>query len=83
MPDKHGHYFKRCPYAEVDVYRVLEMFSVADPCLQHAVKKLLVTGNRGGSKDAETDIQDAIDTLLRWQAMRAEDEHHRKQGGQS
>jgi hypothetical protein len=26
----------------IDVYRVLKLYNVTDPCLQHAVKKLLV-----------------------------------------
>lgn len=41
---KHSHYHKACPYPSIDVYRVLELFKVTDPCIQHAVKKLLVAG---------------------------------------
>ncbi len=63
---KHSHYFKPCPYQEIDVYLVLKLFNVTDPCLAHAVKKLLVAGGRG-NKDLYTDIQEAIDTLNRWQ----------------
>lgn len=71
---KHSHYFKDVSALQtVDVYRVLGLFAVVDPCLQHAVKKLLVAGGRGGGKDISRDIQEAIDTLVRWQAMRAED----------
>ena len=70
---KHSHYFKPCPYAEVDVYRVLSLFDVGDPCLQHAIKKLLVAGGRG-TKDISRDVQEAIDTLRRWQEMQAEDQ---------
>ena len=69
---KHNHYFKKCGYEYVDVYRVLEMFSVTDPCISHAAKKLLCTGQRG-HKDVYTDIQDVIDTLERWKQMRQED----------
>lgn len=72
-PRKHSHYFKPCPFDHVDVYRVLQLFAVTDPCLQHAVKKLLVAGGRGGGKDITRDIQEAIDTLTRWQAMRNEE----------
>jgi hypothetical protein len=61
---KHNHYFKPCPYDFVDVYRVLKMFDVTDPCLQHAIKKLLVAGGRG-VKDISKDVQEAIDTLQR------------------
>lgn len=69
---KHNHYFRPCPYDSVDVYRVLEIFNVTDPCLQHAVKKLLVAGGRG-HKDIHKDIQDVIDTCTRWQTMRKEE----------
>jgi hypothetical protein len=73
MQKKHSHYFKPCPYEHVDVYRVLEMFAVTDPCLQHAVKKLLVAGGRGAGKDISQDVQEAIDTLERFKAMRDEE----------
>src|SRR5258708_262140 len=56
-PVKHSHYFRPCPYDAIDVYRVLSIFGVVDPCLQHAVKKLLVAGGRG-HKDIDKDIQD-------------------------
>lgn len=69
---KHSHYHKACPYPSIDVYRVLELFTVTDPCIQHAVKKLLVAGGRG-QKDIAKDIQESIDTLSRWQEMRAEE----------
>lgn len=71
---KHSHYFKPCPFDAVDVYRVLNLFAVTDPCLQHAIKKLLVAGGRGGGKDISRDIQEAIDTLDRWKEMRAEED---------
>ena len=71
---KHGHYFKKVTHLDaVDVYRVLELFEVTNPCLQHAIKKLLCAGSRG-AKDMEQDIQEAIDTLCRYQQIRAEDE---------
>lgn len=71
---KHPHYHKDVRGLDtIDVYRVLLMFSVTDPCIQHAVKKLLVAGGRGAGKDVSKDIQEAIDSLKRWQEMRAED----------
>jgi hypothetical protein len=71
---KHSHYFKDVSKLEsIDVYRVLSLFSVTDPCLQHAIKKLLVAGGRGGGKDITRDIQEAVDSLTRWQEMRGED----------
>ena len=69
---KHLHYHKPCPFDSIDVYRVLELFEVDNPCLQHAIKKLLVAGGRG-AKDISQDVQEAIDTLTRWQEMRSEE----------
>lgn len=70
----HNHYFKNTVHLNaVDVYRVLDLYEVTDPCLQHAIKKLLCAGGRG-AKDMEQDVQEAIDTLERYKAMRAEDE---------
>lgn len=71
---KHPHYYKDVSnLKEVDVYRVLKLFNVTDPCIQHSVKKLLVAGGRGGGKDISKDIQEAIDTLERWKEMQFED----------
>jgi len=71
---KHSHYKKPVAGLQfVDVYRVLALFGVTDPCIQHAVKKMLVAGGRG-AKDISQDVQEAIDTLQRWQEMRLEDE---------
>lgn len=69
---KHAHYFKACPYPEIDVYRVIDLFGITDPCIQHALKKLLAAGVRG-AKDTAKDIGEAIDTLERWQDMRDEE----------
>lgn len=72
---KHSHYFKDVSNLDViDVYRVIELFEVKHACIQHALKKLLVTGNRG-YKDQQTDIQDVIDTLERWKAMQLEEDN--------
>ncbi|CAB4194451.1 hypothetical protein UFOVP1254_66 [uncultured Caudovirales phage] len=73
-PRKHGHYFKDVSKLhEIDVYRVLKLFNVTDPAISHAVKKLLVAGGRGAGKDVQKDVQEAIDTLVRWQEMQQED----------
>ena len=70
---RHAHYFKDVRHlTELDVYRVLSLFGVTDQALGHAIKKLLVAGGRG-VKDIDRDVQEAIDTLIRWQGMRAED----------
>lgn len=69
----HDHYYKDVSNLRtVDVYRVLKLFGVTDPCIQHAVKKLLCAGYRG-NKDMEQDVQEAIDSLQRFQAMVNED----------
>ena len=74
MARKYNHYFKNVAHLEcIDVYRVLELFGVTDPCLQHAVKKLLCAGIRG-VKDQGKDIQEAIDALQRALEMRQEDD---------
>jgi hypothetical protein len=71
---KHQHYFKQVTHLrEMDVYRVLDLFHVEDPAIAHVIKKLLVAGGRGAGKDLHQDVQEAIDTLERWQEMRAED----------
>lgn len=73
---KHPHYHKDVRHLEtIDVYRVLTLFNVTDPCIQHAVKKLLVAGGRGAGKDIGKDILEAIDSLQRWQEMRLEEIH--------
>ena len=70
---KHSHYFKDVSNLKtIDVYRILDLFNVTDPCLQHAVKKLLVAGGRGAGKSIDKDIQEAIDTLLRYQEIQKE-----------
>ena len=68
----YSHYYKEVPYTHIDVYRVLDLFQVTDPCIQHAVKKLLVAGGRG-HKNIDKDIREAIVSLERWQEMRKED----------
>ncbi len=73
VKEKHSHYYKNVAHLSyIDVYRTLERFGVTDPTLQHAIKKLLVAGGRG-SKDIDKDIQEAIDSLQRFQEMRIED----------
>lgn len=70
---KYKHYFKDVSHLEqIDIYRVLDLWEVHHPCLQHAAKKILVAGNRG-HKDISKDIQEAIDSLTRWKEMQKED----------
>lgn len=70
---KHSHYFKSVAHLkQVDVYRVLDLFAVTSPSIQHAVKKLLCAGNRG-AKDYEKDLREAADSINRALQMIAED----------
>lgn len=52
----------------VDVYAVHHLFGIDDPsgALQHASKKLLLSGVRTGNKTKAQDIREARDTLNRW-----------------
>lgn len=62
---QHKHYFKDVSHLnEIDVYIVLKLFNVTDPCLQHIVKKALCAGQRG-HKDLERDLKDILDTAKR------------------
>lgn len=62
---KHRHYFKDVSnIAEIDVYAVLRLFDVTDPCLQHIIKKALCAGKRG-HKDMMEDLQNIVDTAIR------------------
>lgn len=71
---KHSHYFKDVSHLDtIDIYRVLQLYNVTNPCQQHAAKKVLLAGGRGG-KDYLKDIQEAIDTLERLKDMLKEDE---------
>ena len=72
IENEYSHYYKDSPYTKIDVYRVLELFNVTHPCIQHAIKKLLVMGGRGNKNDQQ-DIQEAISSLTRWQEMKKEE----------
>lgn len=76
MTSPHNHYFKDVRHLDtVDVYRVLELFNVTDPCIQHGLKKLLVAGGRGAGKDIERDVRECIDSLNRYLQMQAENDN--------
>jgi hypothetical protein len=71
-----SHYHKSVPTKTVDVYRVLIAFNVTDPCIQHAIKKLLCPGQRKGGKTVAQDVREALWSLQRWEEMRAEEAAH-------
>jgi hypothetical protein len=55
----------------IDVYETHRLFAIDDPsgCIQHASKKLLLSGVRTGGKTKLQDIEEARDTLNRWLEM--------------
>ena len=59
-------------YDKLDIYRILKLYEVSDPCLQHAIKKLLCAGKRG-VKNQTQDINEAILSLQRLLEMQEED----------
>lgn len=73
----YGHYFKDVRHLDgIDVYRVLDLFGVTSPAVQHAIKKLLVAGGRG-AKDYIKDIAEARDSLDRALGMIREEGQHK------
>ena len=73
MSDKAGHKYRRdvSGLEFIDVYRVLTLYDVTDPCLGEAIKKLLMPGDRGDKSEAQ-DVAEAIVALRRWQEMLGE-----------
>lgn len=68
MGSKHSHYFKDvADLDEVDVYMVCELFGVQDSsgATQHALKKLLLPGQRGAGKGLLQDLKEARDSIIR------------------
>lgn len=61
---EHSHYYKEIkPGVVVDVYNVCDAFKMP-AAVDHAVKKLLASGDRG-YKDQRQDIEEAIKSLRR------------------
>lgn len=69
LPQLYPKYYKDVSkLTEVDVYAVHQLFNIQDPsgAIQHASKKLLLSGVRTGGKSKRDDIKEARDTLTRW-----------------
>lgn len=69
IADKYPKYYKNVEgMTAIDVYAVHKLFDIQDPsgALQHASKKLLLSGVRTGGKSAYDDVREARDTLNRW-----------------
>jgi hypothetical protein len=61
----YPHYFREVTnVTHVDVYWLLRAWDVSDPCVQHAVKKLIAAGRRG-AKDKVKDLKEAKDSIVR------------------
>lgn len=75
LADQYPHYYKELPRktTHLDVYRVLDAFEVKRSCVQHAIKKLLVTGARGVKTELE-DLTEARNSLNRAIEMIAEED---------
>lgn len=72
--NKYGKYFKDiAKYLKLDIYRILDLYKVTDHAIGHAIKKLLLAGDRTGGKSLVDDVTEARDTLNRWLEMREED----------
>lgn len=75
MSEKYPKYYKDVSnLTEVDVYAVHRLFAINDPsgAIQHASKKLLLSGVRTGGKSMRKDIAEARDTLTRWLQLNPE-----------
>jgi hypothetical protein len=63
-PQTLNNYQRPCKGVYIDVYDVLVAFKVTNPASQHAIKKILASGQRG-VKDFEQDLLEAIASLKR------------------
>ena len=72
MAKLESKYSRRIGREIVDVYDVLMAFNVTNPATQHAIKKLLMPGNRG-HKDKITDLKEAHQSIARAIELENED----------
>lgn len=70
LSELYPKYYKAIPkeWDSIDVYGVHYLFKIDDPSgmIQHASKKLLLSGVRTGGKSQRDDVREARDTLNRW-----------------
>lgn len=64
IDDQPSKYNRPCKNVTIDVYDVLQAFSVTNPAAQHAIKKLLCAGLRG-HKDKMQDLTEALKSIER------------------
>lgn len=78
LSELYPKYYKRIPrnMDSIDVYGVHQLFAIDDPsgAIQHASKKLLLSGVRTGGKSKFKDIKEARDALNRWMQLNPETE---------
>ena len=72
MAKLESKYSRRIGKEVVDVYDVLMAFNVTNLATQHAIKKLLMPGNRG-HKDKLTDLKEAYQSIARAIELESED----------
>lgn len=75
LAQKYPAYYKSVQdYDYIDPYAVHHLFGIQDcsGMLQHASKKLLLSGIRTGNKSKFKDIKEARDTLNRWLELNPE-----------
>lgn len=78
LSEKYPKYYKDVSEQnEIDVYSVHHLFDIQDSsgAIQHASKKLLLSGVRTGGKTKFKDITEARDTLTRWLQLNQENQH--------
>lgn len=62
---ENNHYFINVSDVdEIDFYEIAKRYKIADPAVQHILKKCLAVGERG-HKDLETDLKDILKTAKR------------------
>lgn len=83
IANEFPHYYKDVRHLDfIDIYRVLELWDVKDPAIQHAIKKLMVAGRRG-VKDLLKDYKEAKVSIERAEAMKEEDARAKRERGGS
>lgn len=63
----------------IDVYDILEAYNVTCPARQHAIKKLLMPGQRG-AKSVADDLAEASLAIMRAQDLQAERDGFNEEG---
>lgn len=63
-PDAPNKYVRKIHGVDIDVYDVLKAWNVTCPAIQHAIKKLLMPGQRG-HKDKLNDLEEAHNAIQR------------------